>query len=242
MIYLIRHGQASFGAADYDQLSELGAQQATLLGNWLARIGQSVDLVALGGMKRHRQTAEACLRGLGAGLTRQDDWWVDPGFDEFDHVEVLRRFRPELVDGNALARFLASQENPHRAFQELFAQAVARWRSGAHDEEYRESWRGFQSRCAEAFARLSEGIGAAQTVCVFTSGGPISTICQRLLGIADDRAFDLNWTLLNTGLTKVVTRPRSKGDPSGKLVTTLHSLNAVAHLELAGDSGLFTYR
>ena len=31
-IYLVRHGQASFGAADYDQLSELGLRQSALLG------------------------------------------------------------------------------------------------------------------------------------------------------------------------------------------------------------------
>lgn len=229
MIYLIRHGQASFGAADYDQLSAIGQRQAALLGEWLGRIGLSVDLIALGGMKRHRQTAEACL-----GPDRLDGWWVDPGFDEFDHVEVLRRHRPELKDGEALAHFLASQAQPQRAFQELFAQAVARWRAGGHDGEYRESWPAFQARCLKAFAQVSERAGSARTVCVFTSGGPISVICQRLLGIPEDRAFDLNWTLLNTGVSKVVFRPRS--------LPTLHGLNAVAHLELAGDPGLFTYR
>ena len=34
MLYLVRHGQASFGAADYDQLSELGARQCEALGRW----------------------------------------------------------------------------------------------------------------------------------------------------------------------------------------------------------------
>ena len=31
-IYLIRHGQASFDSADYDQLSDLGQLQAAQLG------------------------------------------------------------------------------------------------------------------------------------------------------------------------------------------------------------------
>ena len=33
-LYLVRHGQASFGAADYDNLSELGHRQAVRLGEY----------------------------------------------------------------------------------------------------------------------------------------------------------------------------------------------------------------
>ncbi|MFP2905716.1 histidine phosphatase family protein [Pyxidicoccus sp. 3LFB2] len=35
VVYLVRHGQASFGAADYDQLSETGLAQARVLGETL---------------------------------------------------------------------------------------------------------------------------------------------------------------------------------------------------------------
>lgn len=240
-IYLIRHGQASFGAADYDQLSDLGKQQAALLGSWLARIGQSVDRIALGGMKRHRQTAEAFSAALGPASTAPEGWWVDPDFNEFDHEEVLHRLRPELQLPGALGAFLVAQEQPSRAFQALFAQAVARWMSGAYDAEYRESWRVFQARCERALGRLIEQCGDSKTVCVFTSGGPISAICQGLLGIPDARAFDLNWTLLNTGVTKVFFRDPARKTPD-QLPTLLHSLNGVAHLELAGEARLFTYR
>jgi len=33
-LYLVRHGQASYGAADYDQLSPRGALQARRLGSF----------------------------------------------------------------------------------------------------------------------------------------------------------------------------------------------------------------
>lgn len=240
-IHLIRHGQASFGAADYDQLSELGKQQAALLGSWLARTGQAVDRIALGAMKRHRQTAEAFSQALGPDSAVRESWWVDPDFNEFDHEEVLHRFRPELQPPGALGAFLAAQEQPPRAFQALFAQAVARWMTGDYDAEYRESWRMFQTRCERALGRLIEHCGDSKTVCVFTSGGPISAICQGLLGIPDARAFDLNWTLLNTGVTKIWYRDPSRKSPD-QVPATLHSLNGVAHLELAGEARLFTYR
>jgi broad specificity phosphatase PhoE len=35
-IYLVRHGQASFGSANYDQLSELGHEQARRTRNFTA--------------------------------------------------------------------------------------------------------------------------------------------------------------------------------------------------------------
>ena len=34
-LYLVRHGQASFGADDYDQLSDLGRRQSVRLGQYL---------------------------------------------------------------------------------------------------------------------------------------------------------------------------------------------------------------
>ena len=59
-IYLIRHGQASFGKAEYDCLSELGQKQATHLGASLKARAILFDKVIIGGMQRHQQTATAC--------------------------------------------------------------------------------------------------------------------------------------------------------------------------------------
>ena len=60
-IYLIRHGQASFGAANYDQLSNKGEQQATLLGQYFAKILKEQPYVYAGTMQRHQQTAQLAL-------------------------------------------------------------------------------------------------------------------------------------------------------------------------------------
>ena len=42
-LLLVRHGQASFGAADYDQLSGRGVEQSRRLGDWLADGGHRFD-------------------------------------------------------------------------------------------------------------------------------------------------------------------------------------------------------
>jgi broad specificity phosphatase PhoE len=61
VVYVVRHGQASFGAADYDVLSELGHRQAALAGVELRDRGVRIDLVASGTLRRQRETAAAAL-------------------------------------------------------------------------------------------------------------------------------------------------------------------------------------
>ncbi len=51
-IYLVRHGQASFGSADYDQLSTLGAEQAQMLGGSLDDSYTGFDRVGPGSVTR----------------------------------------------------------------------------------------------------------------------------------------------------------------------------------------------
>ena len=49
-LYLIRHGQASYGEADYDKLSARGAEQAAAVGRWLA--GKKIDALYAGPLRR----------------------------------------------------------------------------------------------------------------------------------------------------------------------------------------------
>lgn len=232
-IYLVRHGQASFGAADYDQLSELGAEQSRVLGRWFTQCGIRFDRVVLGGMRRHRQTAAACL-GEMTDVPAPQDWVVDAGLDEYDHVEVLDRSRADLSGRAARKEFAAVHEdNPRRAFQQMFEIAMARWMSGEYDHEYRESWPAFRQRCTGAVKRLIEDAEPSRRAVVFTSGGPITTIVQELLGLSDDRAAVLNWSLANSGVTKILHQPG---------LVTLSTLNNHAHLEQTRDAKLITYR
>lgn len=70
-LWLVRHGQASFGKSDYDNLSETGHEQAYLLGKDLARRGIAPSLIVSGSMKRHRQTLAEVAAG--AGWTLEED-------------------------------------------------------------------------------------------------------------------------------------------------------------------------
>ncbi|RKI38974.1 histidine phosphatase family protein [Corallococcus sp. AB004] len=227
-LYFIRHGQASFGAKDYDKLSDVGVQQARVLGEALRTRLPKVDAVVTGTMLRHRETADACLQSLGQP--------VEPmrtaGFNEFDHEEVVHRHTPRYADFAVLREELAAMKDPRRAYQDLFTQAVGRWVAGGHDSEYRESWSAFKARCLEALAALVASLGPSRTALVFTSGGPITAISQDLLGIPDEHAFRTNWTLANCGITKVIYSERGR---------YLSTLNEHGHFE-GEHRALITYR
>jgi broad specificity phosphatase PhoE len=232
-IYLVRHGQASFGSANYDQLSELGHEQARLLGEWFASTHQSFDRVVTGGMKRHRQTADACLAALPKSQRINTEWLTDPDFNEYDHHEVLVRHRPAFDDPEEVKRFLASSPKAKYAFQDIFQASMSRWMSGEYDREYREPWPAFKQRCVGALRRVMDSAEKSQSIIVFTSGGTISTICQHVLGLQDKQVAELNWTLVNCAVTKLLFQP-------GRV--TLSTLNNYAHLEWLGKPHTITYR
>src|SRR3569623_387038 len=100
VVLLVRHGQASWGAADYDELSALGEQQSRTLGAALAGRGVRPDLIVRGAMKRHRQTAEAAAAGAGwAGPVVEDRGW-----NEFDHRQMLELHPRQVGEGEDLTR------------------------------------------------------------------------------------------------------------------------------------------
>lgn len=232
-IYLVRHGQASFGSADYDQLSALGTEQARLLGQWFANARQGFHCVVTGAMRRHKQTADVCLAQLPKALLADTDWQTDAGFDEFDHHEVLLKHHPEFADPLAFQPFMLPGGEGERVFRGIFEAAMARWMGGAHDVEYGESWPAFRGRCVAALQRLTAQAAPGQNIVVFTSGGTIATLCQHILGLPDAQLFDLTASLVNASVTRLQYQPGKVG---------LSYLNNFAHLEWLGEAGAVTYR
>lgn len=228
-VLLVRHAQASFGADDYDRLSELGLEQARVLGEALRPRLPAVDVVVTGTQRRHLQTAEACL----AALRLSPPMRALPGLDEVDHAELLVGLDPRYVDRAALGNdVLARGGDPRRAFQAIFAAAFDRWTSGLHDADYRTSWPDFRRRCAAALEEIVRPLPSSASALVFTSGGPIAALCLGLLGLPDPAAARLVWTLVNGGVTKLLHGPGG---------TRLSTLNEHAHFEGARRR-LLTYR
>lgn len=228
-VLLVRHGQASFGAADYDRLSATGVAQAEHLGRVLAERGEAIDALWSGTMLRHLQTADGLLRGGGYALPLR----TVAGFDEFDHRQVIARYEPRYAEHGAMQADMAAAPDPQRAFARVFRAALGRWTGGACDADYDEPWPAFRLRCRAALdALLAQGT-AGQTHLVVTSGGVISVLAQSLLGLDDEGAMRINWTLANAGVSCVQGRGRGGH--------VLLSLNEHGHFR-GGQRHLLTWR
>lgn len=215
LITLIRHGQASFGAANYDQLSTLGYVQAKHLGALFAQQQQQFDQVWMGAMARHRQTAESCLNTAGFLLNPT----IHAGLNEFDHEEVLMKLDIALYPNQqTLMQAIATTDNPKKTLGKLFADAMQRWQSGEYDGDYTETWPQFQARSINALHEIATQ-SADQHSVVFSSGGVISVIAQHLMGLNDAATFQLNWALVNCGITQI----RSDGDNHSILSINEHN-------------------
>lgn len=222
-LLLVRHGQEAWSEDTDDLLSPLGWEQGRMLGTALAARGVVPDLVVRGAARRHRETAEAI--GEAAGWAGREV--VDPRWDEFDHVDVLRDHLPTMVGG--------ADPEPQQ-FQQWLTLAMARWTGGEHDADYAESFDGFARRTQSALADAADRVGRGGTVVVVSSGGPIAWLTAAMVAMwspgEDPRGYAgawgrLNSVVVNTSVTKVTVGLRG---------VRLVSFNEHSHLE-CGPSG-----
>lgn len=234
---LVRHGQASFFADNYDQLSPLGEQQARLLGEYWLRRGVRFDEVVTG--PRVRQIETAALAGEAyarAGL----DWpepRIVPELDEHQVDRMIKQTMRQIIEefphiGELLANYKAATEprDKHRTFQLMFEPIVGLWVEGKIGAEGVESWIEFSERVKRGFKGLISGEGRGRRIAAFSSVGAITACMQAALGCNDIKALDLGWRVRNASVTDFVF--------SGSRVT-LEGFNAIPHLE---SPELWTYR
>ncbi|MFT5594880.1 MAG: broad specificity phosphatase PhoE [Oceanicoccus sp.] len=231
-LYLIRHGQASFGKDDYDALSELGAQQAQVLGQCLAASIKPTQLMC-GSLNRQQQTMDNLLAGFerasGKALTLPIK--VHPDFNEFDHENVLEVFNPDFKDRAYMTKHIMAQKNPEKAFHRLYRQAVLQWLE-TDKPELTERFDEFYQRVNRGVHNIVQNAQRKECIVVVSSAGAISMCLQHVLGISAVKAFELNEMMVNTAITRFVF------NEAGEL--NLSYFNNYQHLSL-GDTKV-TYR
>lgn len=233
-IYLIRHGQASFGAENYDVLSPLGFQQSAALGDYLDQMGIRFDRCVSGELNRQQDTARATLQRMSPHGKHQPPLEVDAAFNEFRADEVIRAHMDDLLAAEPGAMQVFANAANHRAeFQRLFKYVIQRWVSGEHEKQDLESWQSFVDRVQAGLSRLLEQADRKDQIAVFTSGGTITALLQLLIGVSPIKAFELNWQIVNTSVSRLKYRDQD---------VALASFNGHAHLELLQNPELVTYR
>jgi broad specificity phosphatase PhoE len=218
-VTLVRHGQASFGAADYDQLSELGTRQCEALGEYFAERGRSFDLVLTGTLKRHTQSLAAMASRL-------------PGLPEARAVVSLNEY-----DAEGLARAVAGDRGPvhmrdgdRREHFRLLREGLDRWMRGELSVPGMPDWAAFRDGVAGVLDELRTS--GADQVLIVSSGGPIATALAQVLEAPSAAVVALNLQLRNSALSELnVTRSRH----------WLTGYNALPHLDHPQRSGWVTF-
>jgi len=189
-LYLVRHGQASLGADDYDQLSDVGEQQGVWLGEYFAQRDIRFDRVMTGTLRRHAQTADAIRRGFD---TLPTETGIHPGLDEYDFHALFRAL------GEQHAALAERATHSPRDFFKALREVLHLWTEGALDGRAPETWQAFQQRVADARAAIQQGSG--QRVLVVSSGGVIAALTQQVLQAPAATAIALNMQIRNSSVS-----------------------------------------
>lgn len=195
VLYLIRHGQASFGMDNYDLLTEIGRQQCTFLPSHFNGIIPEQGSLFSGSMERHRQSAAQAFPEAKA-------LELLPGLNEFDHEDILKVYDPKLFDRQG--RLLKGSKKEEEEFiRTAFPAAMLQWVGSASGAEYEESFQHFKSRCRESLQQLISRARNEQRkqLLAVSSGGVISLLLMQILQIPDHQFPALNLNIANASVS-----------------------------------------
>ena len=219
-LYLVRHGQASFGAEDYDQLSELGRRQSVRLGEYFAERAIRFDGLIAGTLRRHKQTLEGILEGMqhaGEHLS-----WE--GLNEYDSAAVIASVHPQKLEK-------PTSPEMYRHHFRLLRDGLARWMAGDTSPAGMPSYPQFVAGVSSALDHVRAN-HYGQNVLVVTSGGPISTAVGHVLGTPAVTTIELNLRIRNTSITEFAFTPKRH---------MLVGFNAIPHLDAPAFKDWVTY-
>ncbi len=218
-VTFVRHGQASFGASDYDQLSELGTRQCEALGQYLAERGRRFEVVLTGTLKRHAQSL-AALRSRLAGLPEAR---AVPALNEYDAEALVR-----AVAGNRPP--VHQPEGDRREHFRLLREGLERWMRGELSVPGMRDWADFQGGVAAVLDELRQS--GAEQVLVVSSGGPIATALAHVLQAPPSAVVALNLQMRNSAVSELTFTPSRHW---------LVSYNALPHLDHPERNGWMTH-
>jgi broad specificity phosphatase PhoE len=238
LLYLVRHGQASFFEENYDRLSALGERQARRLGEFFAARRVKFDAVYSGPAQRQRRTAEIVAETMSAAGCPCSAPTIIDGLNEHGgdkllskpHMQAVLEKYPELGGLEQAFRAAREPEDVQRSFQKLFEAAVLLWTRGEINPPGMELWDEFHGRARQAFESIISHAERGKTSLAVSSVGPISVAVQMALSTSIPVSLDLGWRLRNASVTTFLYTPTR---------FNLDGFNSLAHL---ADPDEITYR
>ncbi len=225
-LYLVRHGQASLGSDNYDQLSELGKRQSIRLGEYFALTGIRFDTVLTGTLQRHAQTLSGIAHGLGLESSSETD-------------KLLPNLRPELneYDSHAIVQCIHphKQEKPAskdqiQSYFRILKEGLHQWMQGTIQPQGMPSYEDFEKGIVKVLNEIRQS--EHQKILMVSSGGPISTAIGYVLGVPHTARVALNLQIRNSSVSEIQFSNKNQ---------TLHTYNTLPHLDTIAHKEWITY-
>ena len=218
-LYLVRHGQASFGADDYDVLSAMGHQQSARLGEYFKFKGIAFDAALTGTLTRQIQTYSGICKGMGCEPVATQ--W--PGLNEYDSHSVIATIHPHKLEK-------PTSPEMYRNHFRLLKDGLAQWMAGVVSPKGMPSYIDFALGVTSALDHVRKNCDG--NVLLVSSGGPIATAVGHVLCTSPETTIELNLRIRNCSVTEFAFTPKRH-----MLVT----YNTLPHLDAPEHASWITY-
>lgn len=218
-LYLVRHGQASFGADNYDVLSPMGHQQSVRLGEYFKFKGIAFDAALTGTLNRQIQTFAGICQGMGTAPAATQ--W--PGLNEYDSHAVIATIHPHKLEK-------PTSPAMYRDHFRLLKDGLAQWMAGVVSPKGMPSYIDFVAGVTGTLDHIRRNCDG--NVLLVSSGGPIATAVGHVLGTSPETTIELNLRIRNCSVTELAFTPKRH-----MLVT----YNTLPHLDAPEHATWVTY-
>lgn len=197
-LILMRHGQASFGANAYDQLSPIGIEQARISGAWI-RERYPLYSIWYGPRRRHLNTAKEMLASSPEDL---NNLHVSQGLDEFAEGEEVLTAASLYFDKDMIGPNAPSKLDQLRYYE----QTISAWSRDNLTILGRDDYLTFRAYVSEWFSwRIGDRAAPSGRIeLAITSAGVICAAICDVLDLPDSQWMSLMKVIKNASFTELV--------------------------------------
>ena len=228
-LLLIRHAQASFLAKDYDNLSNKGLEQSTILGEYLADRGESFDAIYVGTLRRQQQTYQQVKSVyLSKGLTIPEPT-VLKELNEYEGMSTMVEVKAQLMFHHPQFKVWFEEmavQASHKTKMKMTVAYLHLWATntlGFDLPASSQTWANFQNTAQLGLKKIMTGNEKSKSIAAFSSGGCIAAMLGKIVGTNDPgKAMGFNLVMLNTAISEILF--------SGNRLS-MKSFNTLPHLQ-----------
>ena len=219
-IILLRHGQAAFGSANYDQLTPHGEAQASATGEFFRDRQFEFTRTISGPLLRQKETARLSLAPL--GVTQREEATALDEFAEAGRLLTAAEKRTGIL-------LLDQPDLPRSELLRHYQDQIKLWSDDAVRMDGVETIVEFRQRVATWFTDITNNHEPGQRLFVSTSGGVIAAIFCETLGLSNSVLASHMWNIENCSLTAISWSDKGRA---------LRYFNQSAHLPPSLSSGI----